>query len=255
MYKEDGYLVIKDFLDQRIAQEISNSLKDITLTDKKVFSGRLDKEIFLIWNNILDGKSKKISIDFMPQIKNNILTKKTIDFLKAQADTEFLQLFETIFFVKPAFIGQGFPLHNDNCFFPLYPAEHLSLWVAISESTLENGCLKIRKGSHKDKIVTDLDIKGNADSAWQQKIALDNARKFELIEIPANPGDAIIFDGYCFHESGPNTTSEDRIAISMRFLKQPSSLVRSRSAYQGAEFVRQIEFCDYKMRSDVFPIF
>jgi phytanoyl-CoA hydroxylase len=160
-----------------------------------------------------------------------------------------------VFFIKPALIGQGFPLHNDNCFFPLYPADHFSLWIAISESTKENGCLKLRKGSHKDKIVLDLDIKRNGAILEKEEIALAHASKFESIDIPLNPGDAVIFDGYCFHESDPNTTSLDRVALSMRFLKQPSSLLKNRSKFKSAEFVRQIEYCDNKMSADIFPIF
>jgi hypothetical protein len=54
-------------------------------------------------------------------------------------------------FCKPA--GEGFetPWHQDGHYWPIRPLANCTVWVALEESTTENGCLRVIPRSHAGK--------------------------------------------------------------------------------------------------------
>ena len=51
-------------------------------------------------------------------------------------------------FCKPAGDGMEVPMHQDGQYWPIRPLANCTVWVAIDESTEENGCLRVVPGSH-----------------------------------------------------------------------------------------------------------
>ena len=52
-------------------------------------------------------------------------------------------------FAKPALVGSAVPYHQDNAYFNLAPPDALTCWIALDDSTLENGCVYYARGSHR----------------------------------------------------------------------------------------------------------
>jgi ectoine hydroxylase-related dioxygenase (phytanoyl-CoA dioxygenase family) len=44
-------------------------------------------------------------------------------------------------FAKPARVGSAVPYHQDNGYFNLTPPDALTFWLALDDSTVENGCV------------------------------------------------------------------------------------------------------------------
>lgn len=42
-----------------------------------------------------------------------------------------------------------FPWHQDDGYTPVIPSPYLTLWLALNDATLENGCISVLPGSHK----------------------------------------------------------------------------------------------------------
>src|SRR5262245_11470296 len=53
-------------------------------------------------------------------------------------------------FKNPGAWGQ--PWHQDSLYFPFDRAPQVGLWLAASEATLENGCLHVLPGSHREPV-------------------------------------------------------------------------------------------------------
>ena len=51
-------------------------------------------------------------------------------------------LWNSSFFAKPALNGHATPWHEDGQYWPIKPLATCSGWLAIDDSTVENGCLK-----------------------------------------------------------------------------------------------------------------
>ncbi|MEC7303277.1 MAG: phytanoyl-CoA dioxygenase family protein, partial [Pseudomonadota bacterium] len=58
-------------------------------------------------------------------------------------------LWNSSFFAKPAENGKKTPWHQNGEYWPLRPLATCTVWLAIDDATVENGCLKFMRGSHK----------------------------------------------------------------------------------------------------------
>ena len=94
--------------------------------------------------------------------------------------------------------GDGFKAHQDvQAGWDRYASLHITALVSIDASTLENGCLQIAAGHHKQ---------GFIGESWKplQEDAL------EYFAVPTDPGDAVFFDSFAPHRSEPNRTNTAR---------------------------------------------
>ena len=53
------------------------------------------------------------------------------------------------YFNKPPQTGQATPPHQDGYYFKLAPPHALTMWLALDEVDIENGCVRYLPGSHK----------------------------------------------------------------------------------------------------------
>src|SRR5258707_10939012 len=60
-----------------------------------------------------------------------------------------LRLYSSQIFAKPAEVGTVVPAHQDMPYWPFAPYEMVSAWIALDDSTVENGCVRYTAGSHK----------------------------------------------------------------------------------------------------------
>jgi phytanoyl-CoA hydroxylase len=113
----------------------------------------------------------------------------------------------------------------------------ISVWIAVLDATVENGCLRVVPGSHKGELA----VHCNYD---------DNKRKYHQISIPdklvgsnhrplpMKAGDVLFFHKKLMHSSLPNTGNDIRWSFDLRYnpINQPSGrawlpgfIARSRS--------------------------
>jgi ectoine hydroxylase-related dioxygenase (phytanoyl-CoA dioxygenase family) len=106
----------------------------------------------------------------------------------------------------------------------------ISAWIAISEATVENGCLEVIPGSHryglKEHCVSDVGLEIPERLLPGQGVA-----------VPLSPGAAIVFHDRLIHGSLANVTADGvRISLDLRYVRTglpngrdfyPSFVVRS----------------------------
>jgi phytanoyl-CoA hydroxylase len=56
-------------------------------------------------------------------------------------------------FAKAARVGSAVPYHQDNGYFNLTPPDALTCWIALDDSSLENGCVYYARGSHRQGLL------------------------------------------------------------------------------------------------------
>jgi phytanoyl-CoA hydroxylase len=59
-----------------------------------------------------------------------------------------LRLYGSQVFAKPPRVGTAVPPHQDMPYWPFSPDDMVSAWVALDDSTEENGCVRFALGSH-----------------------------------------------------------------------------------------------------------
>jgi hypothetical protein len=115
--------------------------------------------------------------------------------------------------------GEGFKAHQDSqAGWGLYADYFVTALVTIDESTRENGCLEMAAGWHQ---------KGLVGEEWKPLDEEATAR-LEFIPYPARPGDAMFFDSFAPHRSGPNTSSFKRRVLYVTYNRASAGDHRAR---------------------------
>jgi ectoine hydroxylase-related dioxygenase (phytanoyl-CoA dioxygenase family) len=85
------------------------------------------------------------------------------------------------------------------------------VWLAVTEATLENGCLHVLPGSHTEPVHTHVaDGRPGANHGYVEIVDHDmSAAEPVLME----PGDLLVFDSHLMHRSTDNESSGIRAAM------------------------------------------
>jgi ectoine hydroxylase-related dioxygenase (phytanoyl-CoA dioxygenase family) len=112
-------------------------------------------------------------------------------------------------FKNPAAWGQ--PWHQDSFYFPFDRAPQVGLWLAVTEATLENGCLWVLPGSHREPIHEHVpDRRPNANVGYVEIV--DHDFRGERAVTMA-PGDLLVFHSHLMHCSKDNRSDGLRAAM------------------------------------------
>jgi len=110
--------------------------------------------------------------------------------------------------------------HQDITYWGMGQTDHeVTAWVALSDVTEANGCMRFVAGSHNNTIVDHVDRPvDNAMLSRGQElaVAVDEA---EAVPVLLRPGEMSLHHGRMFHASGPNRSDTRRIGIAIRYLR------------------------------------
>jgi chlorinating enzyme len=126
-------------------------------------------------------------------------------------------LWSNTIFSKPAEKGKRTPWHRDGEFWPLSPLATVTLWIAVTESNRENGCLRLIPASHLESdigrhhnVVTD-------DVIFGREIDDDQFDPSLSFDVELQPGQMVFFDVRMIHGAAPNQ-GKARTAFTARYM-------------------------------------
>ena len=137
-------------------------------------------------------------------------------------------------FCKPAHTGLEVPWHQDGQYWPITPLATCSVWLAIDDVTIENGCMRYIPGSHqggelfphREDQRDDLVLNQVTEEAY---FAADTAKDDEL-----QAGEFSLHDVFLIHGSQPNRSAKRRAAYVLRFMPAASLFDRSTDKKSGS---------------------
>ena len=113
-------------------------------------------------------------------------------------------------FKNPGAWGQ--PWHQDSWYFPFDPPRPITgVWLAVTQATLENGCLQVLPGSHREPVHEHVpDRRPNANYGYVEIIDHDMTGSVPVL---MDPGDLLLFDSHLMHRSTDNDSDGVRAAM------------------------------------------
>ncbi len=113
-------------------------------------------------------------------------------------------------FKNPGAWGQ--PWHQDSYYFPFDPPRPVvGLWLAVTEATLDNGCLHVLPRSHTEPIHDHIpDRRPNANYGYVEIVDHDMS---DSVPVLMAPGDLLVFDSHLMHCSTDNHSNAPRAAM------------------------------------------
>ena len=129
-------------------------------------------------------------------------------------------------FCKPGGDGMEVPWHQDGHYWPIRPLATCTVWIAIDDSRVENGCLRVLPRSHRKGALLDHIREDREDIVLNQRVEdkildLDAATDVEL-----EAGQMSLHDVYLAHGSNANRSTHRRAGIAIRYMPGSSHFDR-----------------------------
>lgn len=223
-YHRDGYVIPSFQLKKQRVDALRVSLDRLILDNpgvrpEKLVSAHIEGD---------NGEGVKGSKDFLA-----LAMEPDIVDLVAQIIGEDIVLWGCHIFCKPA--GDGFetPWHQDGHYWPISPLATCTVWVALEESSVENGCLRVIPGSHRDQILHEHLHEDRDDLTLTQRMAEGTFDESKAVDLELAPGQMSMHNVYMIHGAAPNRSAKRRTGVALRYMPSTSYLDRAPNLLTG----------------------
>ncbi|MGC4059458.1 MAG: phytanoyl-CoA dioxygenase family protein [Aquabacterium sp.] len=222
-YETNGYVVLRNVIDKDLLKEADEHIKWL-------------------------GKKYP---DLRPEHYHHPLMRDDAFWVRLVTDSRLLDIAEIIlgpniacftshYICKPPHNGHPVFWHQDGAYWALTPMDALTVWLAIDESTPENGCLRIIPGSHNIPLdVPELrtDTPNMLYSSMRQELVDEWVRRAGVEDVILQPGDVSIHHPKIIHCSEPNHSAKRRCGMDIGFIRTSTS-ISNRDLYLDPLLVR-----------------
>ena len=136
-------------------------------------------------------------------------------------------LWSSHFIAKPKGNGKAVPWHTDGAYWSsrLKPMNVITLWLAVDESTLENGCMRVIPESHTAfQAAMDAYVPvDTAQNVFNIRLAPELIDESKSIDLELKSGECHFHDSWTIHGSNPNFSEKRRCGYTMRYM--PANVV------------------------------
>lgn len=214
-FDEDGFVRLPAFADQATRAAM---LDDVVAVTRAQAAGAPEPDVLVLPEANLvgrDGRPEQLASKvfrlhrrdvFGAFARSHAVTDLVADLVGPSLDC-FLSQF---IFKNPGAWGQ--PWHQDSHYFPFEPARPIvGVWLAVTEATLENGCLHVLPGSHREPVHEHVpDRRPNANYGYVEIVDHDMTGSVPVL---MDPGDLLLFDSHLMHRSTDNESDGVRAAM------------------------------------------
>ncbi len=205
-YEQDGYLIVKKFLNPEEVALLSGLATGDTVR-----------------NNAFDlkdqsGKYTKLTLWFTPGDDTfGLLTRseQIVSAVQTLLGEGEVCHFHSKLMQKEPKVGGAWEWHQDYGYWYkngfLYPDALISVMLALTEATKENGCLQVLKGSHKMGRL-EHQFAGEQQGA-DMPFVEEALKKCERVYVELDPGDVLFFHSNLLHMSEANLSDKPRWSL------------------------------------------
>ncbi len=125
----------------------------------------------------------------------------------------------SVAFYKAAGDGPATPWHRDGAgaAVPIEPLASTAVWIAATDTYIENACLRFIPGSHREKRVGRHFIKDGRTTIGEEEYDESTA-----VDVEVEAGQMILFDIFTIHASRPNSGTRERASFAPRYMPATS---------------------------------
>ena len=166
------------------------------------------------------------------------------EFLELARDPEIVEMVSQILgedvilwgcqvFCKPG--GDGFetPWHQDGHYWPIRPLANCTVWVAVDDSTPENGCLRVIPGSHRDRQTHPHLMEDREDLVLSQRTDDAAFDVTQAADVVLKAGQMSMHDIFMIHGANANRSPHRRAGVAIRYMPGTSVFERNLNPAQG----------------------
>jgi ectoine hydroxylase-related dioxygenase (phytanoyl-CoA dioxygenase family) len=237
-YQRDGFIVIESFLDddelghwRRITDaavrerlELKNGLTNV---DTQEYYAQVFTQCILLSQTHKEMRE----LMFDPRLGEMASTLAGVDGMRIWHDQAL---------IKPPY-GNPTAWHLDNPYWSFTSRDAISIWVALDDATLANGCLWYLPGTHRTARHDNPGIGSNMRDIFK---FYPEWESIEAVSCPCLAGSAVLHNGLTAHGAGANMTPRPRRAMTCGYMPDGST-------FNGTRNVLPQEYFDSLQVGDV----
>jgi phytanoyl-CoA hydroxylase len=225
-YQDNGFVRIPNFLtpdelevwrntlEDAIRQRMSSSGKD--MTNQAGPEGDFYANVFLQVLRLADTHEGMRKLIYDVRIGRFAAMLAGIDGIRVWHDQALIK--------QP--YGNPTAWHLDNPYWSFSSRDAISIWIALDDATLENGCLWFVPTSHKTARWDNAGIGVNMGDLFK---VYPEWKKIDPVPVPAKAGDALFHNGLTAHGAGANMTNRSRRAMTCAYMPDGSTFNGTRN--------------------------
>lgn len=229
-YRENGFLVVEGFLD-------ANELENWRRCTEEAIPKRISTGEHLHNQNDPDSYyaqvfTQAIKLADVHEGMRHIMHDPRLGKVVAEvAGINGVRIWHDQALIKPPF-GNATAWHLDNPYWSFSSFDAISIWVALDDATLANGCMWYLPGTQRTA-----DHKRHAEIGQNQRSLFRIYPEWQSIEPVACPcpaGSAVFHNGMVAHGAGANMTNRPRRAMTCAYMPDGSTFNGTRNVLSEA---------------------
>ena len=129
-----------------------------------------------------------------------------------------LMVWTTHIYPKEPGDGRFISWHQDSAHWGLDSNQVLSVWVALTDATRENGCMRMIPGSHHNGQVEHQDTRDSNNILTRGQTISNGIEEDRSVWIELKAGEVSVHHVDMFHASTPNQSNQRRVGIAIRYI-------------------------------------
>lgn len=235
-YDEEGYLVLPGLLNDRDMEPARDAMNEKVseIIDQLQAEGRIASKLEdrPFESRLAEAFANLGEVDFLkygagwrdrrPGYFYLMSNPKIVDAVESLIGGEIFS--NPVYNVRPKVpkVAAGaVPWHQDKSYWPDANSNPvITVWIALVDATLENGCLHLLPRTHRTKFLswhtTDVAFKAAANATYRE-VDAEHISGSKVLPIPLPSGGAILFNDRCVHMSTPNNSTSVRWSVDLRY--------------------------------------
>ena len=209
-YRKDGLLFPKTAITPRQAGEYLKALEDYEKESGGPVRDEYRYKCHLVFPWINELMRNETILDMVEDlIGPNIMVWTSHLYPKEPGDQKFISW------------------HQDSSHWGLETDNILTVWIALTPATRQNGCMQMLPGSQTTGTVEHHDTWGEKNMLTRGQTISKKIDEEKAVWVEIQPGEASIHHLFMWHASPANNTNERRVAVALRYITPKARQTRT----------------------------
>lgn len=252
-YRENGFIVIDDFLDSHELEHWRNVTEEAV--DQRLNEKRVDGK----WNLTNQGDPDNYYARVFTQcikladthagMREIMFDSRLGEMAGRLSGADGVRIWHDQALIKPPF-GNPTGWHLDNPYWSFNSPQSISIWVALDDATLSNGCLYYLPGTQKEERYENVGIGQNISDLFK---FYPDWMSIDPVAAPCRAGAAVFHSGLCAHGAGANMTNKPRRAMTCAYMPDGATFNGEKNVLPD-EYFASLKIGDVLDHPDVNPL-
>jgi phytanoyl-CoA hydroxylase len=212
-YRRDGFVLVEGFLDEAELERWRTVTAD-AVAQRQAVAAPIGDDYY----QRTFAQLQKLADTHEPMAEL-ILDERLGEVAATLAGVDAIRIWHDQALIKPPY-GNPTAWHLDNPFWSFSSRDAISIWIALDDATVQNGCLWYLPGTHRSARFELVELGPSFGGLFDQ---YPEWLELEPVATPCAAGGAVFHNGLIAHAAGANVTPRPRRAMTCAYMPDGST--------------------------------